>query len=65
MGGHTREECRRWAACVRDIGLAKNAAMMAAYKHLRTVNGPKKARRHPRGGEKKETIPAAAASSSG
>ncbi|CAI7583466.1 unnamed protein product, partial [Penicillium viridicatum] len=32
MGGHTRDECRVWAACVRDIGLANIAAMMAAYK---------------------------------
>ncbi|CAI7621919.1 unnamed protein product [Penicillium discolor] len=31
--GHTQEECRLWAACVKDIGLANNAAMMAAYKH--------------------------------
>ncbi|KAJ5415281.1 hypothetical protein N7465_003976 [Penicillium sp. CMV-2018d] len=32
MGGHTRDECRVWAACVRDIGLANIAAMTAAYK---------------------------------
>ncbi|OQE13153.1 hypothetical protein PENFLA_c053G03364 [Penicillium flavigenum] len=52
MGGHTREECRRWAACQRDTMAGIQMAMEAAYKPQPRVQGQKKARCHYRGGQK-------------
>lgn len=39
--GHAQEECLFWAACVRDIGMANNAAMMAAYKRPDASSSPR------------------------
>lgn len=38
VGGHTREECRRWAACQRDTANGIRMAMEGTYKHqVRTL----------------------------
>ncbi|KAJ5504657.1 hypothetical protein N7463_007531 [Penicillium fimorum] len=55
MTGHTREECRRWAACLRDTVTATHAAIMEAHKPSQPKTNPnKKARRHHRGGQNRQ-----------
>ncbi|KAJ5173945.1 uncharacterized protein N7500_001876, partial [Penicillium coprophilum] len=55
MGGHTREECRRWAACLRDTVVATHAAIAEAHKPPQPRTNPnKKTRRGHRGGSNRQ-----------
>ncbi|KAJ5437225.1 hypothetical protein N7491_003776 [Penicillium cf. griseofulvum] len=62
IGGHTREECRRWAACLRDTVMATHAAMAKAHKPQSKANPKKKARR---GGKQRVKITATTEGSPG
>ncbi|KAJ5205594.1 hypothetical protein N7472_002042 [Penicillium cf. griseofulvum] len=62
IGGHTREECRRWAACLRDTVMATHAAMAKAHKPQSKANPKKKARRGGKQRDKKRAHNAAPSS---